>query len=50
MIPVLKKLYEEHANDCAREADRSDDPRRRELYLKLSREWTEAAKALGASS
>jgi hypothetical protein len=50
MISALKKLYEEHAKDCAREADRSVDPRRRQLYFKLAREWTEAAKALGASS
>jgi hypothetical protein len=50
MISALKKLYEEHAKGCAREADCSVDPRRRELYLKLAREWTEAADALHAST
>ena len=50
MISALKKLYEEHAKDCAREAGRTVDPRRRELYLKLAREWTEAADALHAST
>jgi hypothetical protein len=47
MITALKKLYEHHAKDCFRAAEFADDPRRREQYLKLARQWTEAAEALG---
>jgi hypothetical protein len=42
-LTARKKLYEHHAKDCVRVAV---DPRRREQYLKLAREWTEAAAAL----
>ena len=50
MITPLRKLYQHHAEDCFRAAELMDDPRRRELYLKLAREWTEAAEALGADA
>jgi hypothetical protein len=58
MITAHKKLYENHAEDltalkkryehhaCVRVAELTVDPRRREQYLKLAREWTEAAAAL----
>jgi hypothetical protein len=49
MIPALRKLYQHHAKDCLRAAELADDPRRRELYLKLAHQWTEAAEELGAS-
>ena len=42
MITALKKLYEEHARNC--------DPRRRELLLKLAREWTRDAERLGVDA
>jgi hypothetical protein len=42
----LAALYEYHAENCVRAAELTDDPRRREEYLKLAREWTEAAAAL----
>jgi hypothetical protein len=45
-LTALKKLYEHHAKDCVRVAELTVDPRRREQYLKLAREWTEAAAAL----
>ena len=45
-LTALKKLYEHHAKDCVRVAELTADPRRREQYLKLAREWTEAAAAL----
>ena len=45
-LTALKKLYEHHAEDCVRVAELTVDPRRREQYLKLAREWTEAAAAL----
>jgi hypothetical protein len=45
-LMALKKLYEHHAKDCVRVAELTADPRRRERYLKLAREWIEAAAAL----
>jgi hypothetical protein len=42
-LAVLKELYEYHAENCVRAAELTDDPRRREEYLKLAREWTEGA-------
>jgi hypothetical protein len=45
-LTPLKKLYEHHAEDCVRVAELTVDPLRRERYLKLAREWTEAAAAL----
>jgi hypothetical protein len=45
-LTALKKRYEHHAKDCVRVAELTVDPRRREQYLKLAREWTEAAAAL----
>jgi hypothetical protein len=42
-LTALKKLYEHHAKDCVRVAELTVDPRRREQYLKLARERTEAA-------
>jgi hypothetical protein len=45
-LAALKKLYEHHAQDCVRVAELTVDPRRREQYLKLAREWNEAAAAL----
>jgi hypothetical protein len=34
----------EHASNCFHEAASVGDPRRRELLLKLAREWTEDKK------
>jgi hypothetical protein len=45
-LTARKKLYVHHAEDCVRVAELTVDPRRREQYLKLAREWTEAAAAL----
>ena len=50
MITALKKLYEEHARNCLQEAAWVGDPRRRELLLKLAREWTEDAERLGVDA
>jgi hypothetical protein len=49
-LAALKKLYEYHAENCVRAAELTVDPRRREEYLKLAREWTEAATTLQAST
>ena len=50
MIAALKKLYEHHAEDCFRAAELAGDPRRLEQYLKLARQWNEAAEALGVDA
>ena len=42
-LAALKELYEHHAENCVRAAELTEGPRRREEYLKLAREWTEAA-------
>ena len=33
------ELYEYHASECIRDAADTDDPKRREMLLKLAREW-----------
>ena len=48
-MPALPKLYEHHAKDCARAADLTDDPKRREHLLELAYEWAHAAAVLRAS-
>ena len=47
-LAALKELYEYHAGNCVRAAELTVDPRGREEYLKLAREWTEAATTLQA--
>jgi hypothetical protein len=49
-VAALKKVYEGHAKDCAQAAELTVDPGRREVYLKLACQWTEAADALQAST
>jgi hypothetical protein len=49
-LTELQKLYEHQAEDCVRSAELTVDTRRRAKYLKLAREWTEAADALEAST
>src|SRR6516164_1730671 len=47
-LAALKELYEYHAKNCVRAAELTVERRRREEYLKLAREWTEAATTLQA--
>jgi hypothetical protein len=50
-LRALKKLYEYHAENCAKAAKLTEDTQQREEYLELAREWTEAARcALGVES
>jgi NADPH-dependent ferric siderophore reductase len=51
-MPTLAQIYEEHAEECARSAATADDPKRRDLLLKLASQWREDAQALrrGAES
>ena len=45
-LSALKEAYEQHAEECAQAAEMTVDAGRRELYLRLARQWTEAAAAL----
>src|SRR6516162_8868677 len=47
-LTALKKLYEYHAENCVKAAELTEDTQQREEYLKLAREWTEAATTLQA--
>ena len=49
-LAKLKKTYELHAKDCTQAAELTVDPGRRDVYLSLAREWTEAAEALLAQT
>jgi hypothetical protein len=44
-LTALKKLYEYHAENCVKAAELTADTQQREEYLKLAREWTEAARS-----
>jgi hypothetical protein len=43
---TLAQLYENHAEECIRSAARADDPKRRDMLLKLASAWREDAEAL----
>jgi hypothetical protein len=45
-LTVLKKLYEYHAENCAKAAEITVDCRQRDEYLNLARQWAEAAAVL----
>src|SRR2546428_5456120 len=45
-LTALKKLYEYHAENCAKAAKLTEDTQQREEYLELAREWTEAARSV----
>ena len=45
-MPTLAQIYEEHAKECFRSAARADDPKRRDMLLKLANAWQEDAEAL----
>jgi hypothetical protein len=46
---LLARLYDRHAEECARAAEQTDDPRHRALLMKCAAEWREAAQALRQS-
>ena len=41
-MPTLADIYEEQAEECIRSAARADDPKRRDLLLKLASAWRKA--------
>ena len=45
-MPTLAQIYEQHAEECIRTAAKMDDPKRRDLLLKLASQWREDAQAL----
>jgi hypothetical protein len=45
-MPTLAQLYEYHAEDCIRSAANTEDPKRRDMLLKLASEWREDAERL----
>ena len=45
-LTALKKLYEYHAENCAKAAEITVDCRQRDEYLNLARQWAEAAAVL----
>ena len=45
-MPDLARLYDLHAEHCARVAERTDDPRARAMLIKLVDGWRKAAQEL----
>jgi hypothetical protein len=49
-VTTLPQLYDLHAEECVRSADQTDDPKRREMLIKLAMQWRQEAQALRQSS
>ena len=45
-MPDLARLCDRHAEDCARAAEKTNDPRDRAMLLKLVDGWRKAAQKL----
>jgi hypothetical protein len=39
---TILEIYQQHADDCASLAEATDDPKRRETFLKMAAQWTQA--------
>jgi hypothetical protein len=48
-VPTLAQLYDLHAEECARAAEQTDNPKRREMLIKLAMQWRQEAQALRQS-
>jgi hypothetical protein len=46
VMPTLVQLYEHHAEECIRSAAKADDPKQRDMLLKLASAWREDAERL----
>jgi len=44
-VPDLARLYDHHAEDCIRSAEKIDNPNHRAMLLKAAAEWRQAAQA-----
>ena len=49
-MTTLARLYERHAEECDRSAEQTDDPKRREMLIKLATAWRQDAQALRQSA
>jgi hypothetical protein len=45
-MPTLVQLYEDYAEECIRSAAKTDDPKQRDMLLKLAGAWREDAERL----
>jgi hypothetical protein len=45
-MPTLAQVYEEHAEECLHAAAKTDDPKYRDMLLKLASAWREDAEEL----
>jgi hypothetical protein len=45
-MPTLADIYEAHAEECIRSAAKTDDPKYRDMLLKLASAWREDAEEL----
>ena len=48
-VPTLARLYDFHAEECARAAEQTDNPKRREMLVKLAMQWRQEAQTLRQS-
>jgi hypothetical protein len=44
-VPDLARLYDRHAEDCVRTAEKIDNPSHRAMLLKAAAEWRQASQA-----
>ena len=48
-MPTLARLYDLHAEECARAAEQTDNPKRHEMLIKLAMQWRQEAQTLRQS-
>jgi hypothetical protein len=48
-VTTLAQLYDLHAEECARAAEQTDNPKRREMLIKLAMQWRQEAQTLQQS-
>jgi hypothetical protein len=48
-MPTLAQVYEDHAADCTRAAEQTDDPVFREMLLTLALQWRLAVREEAAT-
>jgi hypothetical protein len=48
-VITLAQLYDLHAEECVRTAEQTDDPKRREMLIKLAMQWRQEAQSLRQS-
>ena len=49
-MPTLAQVYEDHAADCTRTAEQTDDPVFRNMLLTLALQWRLAAQEEAATA